>query len=195
MALSAAKLKVGDVHTARLVEDLRMLSLSDLGALTYRKEPVLLAEVLDDALSAGRGAITANGMSVRTELDPALRVDADSDRLTQVFGNLLQNTLRYSESPAQLRVRLYADGGQARIDWEDSPPGVPEEDLPRLTERFYRVEASRSRQAGGTGLGLAIVKHIVLRHRGRLNIASTPGIGTTVSVYLPRADVTEPSSG
>jgi len=169
----------------RLVEDLRMLSLSDLGALTYRKEPVLLAEVLDDALSAGRGAITARGLSVRTELDPALRVDADSDRLTQVFGNLLQNTLRYTEAPAQLRVRLYADAGQARIDWEDSPPGVPDEDLPRLTERLYRVDESRARVSGGTGLGLAIVKAIVDAHGGRLEAGHSVFGGLRWSIWLP----------
>ena len=169
----------------RLVEDLRLLSLSDLGALTYRKEPVLLAEVLDDALSAGSGAIATRGLAVRTELDPALRVEADSDRLTQVFGNLLQNTLRYTEAPAQLRVRLYVDAGQARIDWEDSPPGVPEEDLPRLTDRLYRVDESRARVSGGTGLGLAIVKAIVEAHGGRLVAGHSALGGLRWSIWLP----------
>ena len=169
----------------RLVEDLRLLSLSDLGALTYRKEPVLLAEVLDDALSAGSGAIATRGLAVRTELDPALRVEADSDRLTQVFGNLLQNTLRYTEAPAQLRVRLYVDAGQARIDREDSPPGVPEEDLPRLTDRLYRVDESRARVSGGTGLGLAIVKAIVEAHGGRLVAGHSALGGLRWSIWLP----------
>ena len=86
----------------RLVEDLRLLSLSDLGALTYRKEPVCLGEVIDDALAAGRAAIAERGLVVRTELNPALAVDADADRLAQVYSNLLHNTLRYSEPPGEL---------------------------------------------------------------------------------------------
>jgi two-component system sensor histidine kinase BaeS len=169
----------------RLVEDLRVLSLSDLGALTYRKEPVLLAEVLDDALSAGRGAIAAKALTLETTLDPSIRVDADSERLTQVFGNLLQNTLRYSESPAQLRVHLQRDAGEARIDWEDSPPGVPAEDLARLTDRLYRVDESRARASGGSGLGLAIVKAIVDAHGGRLQAAASSLGGLRWSIWLP----------
>ena len=172
----------------RLVEDLRILSLSDLGALTYRKEQVLLAEVLDDALSAGRGAIAAKGLSVETSLDSSISVDADSDRLTQVFGNLLQNTLRYTESPAQLRVHLWTDAGQARIDWEDSPPGVPEQDLQRLTDRLYRVDESRARASGGSGLGLAIVKAIVDAHGGRMQAAPSALGGLRWSIWLPMSE-------
>ncbi|HMA12850.1 MAG TPA: ATP-binding protein, partial [Steroidobacteraceae bacterium] len=155
----------------RLVEDLRVLSLSDLGALTYRKEPVQLAEVIDDALAAGRSAIAERGLVLRTELDSSLIVDADAERLAQVFGNLLHNTLRYTDPPGELRVRLAGEGGQARVDWEDSPPGVSDEDLPRLTERLFRVDESRSRVSGGSGLGLAIVKAIVDAHGGRMQAA------------------------
>jgi len=172
----------------RLVEDLRVLSLSDLGALTYRKEPVALAEVLDDALSAGRGAIAARALTLETMLDPAIRVDADSERLTQVFGNLLQNTLRYSESPAQLRVHLQRDAGEARIDWEDSPPGVPAADLARLTDRLYRVDESRARASGGSGLGLAIVKAIVDAHGGRLQASASALGGLRWSIWLPMSE-------
>lgn len=171
----------------RLVEDLRLLSLSDLGALTYHKERVVLAELLEDALSAGRAAISAGGLTVETSLDAAIRVDADAERLAQVFGNLLQNTLRYTESPAHLRVGLRAEGGQARIDWEDSPPGVPEAELPRLTERLYRVDASRARANGGTGLGLAIVKAIVDAHGGRLEAGHSALGGLRWSLWLPQA--------
>jgi two-component system sensor histidine kinase BaeS len=172
----------------RLVEDLRVLSLSDLGALTYRKEPVQLAEVIDDALAAGRAAIADRGLVVQTRLDATLCVDADADRLAQVFGNLLHNTLRYSQAPAKLNVLLCRDAGQARVDWEDSPPGVSEEDLPRLTERLFRVDESRSRISGGSGLGLAIVKAIVDAHGGRMQASRSELGGLRWSLWLPLAE-------
>lgn len=171
---------------ARLVEDLRLLSLSDLGALTYHKEPVQLAEVVLDALAVARGRIDERNLQVTTALDDSVIVDADADRLTQVFANLLQNTLRYSEPPARLHITLGIDGGEARVDWDDSPPGVIDEDLPRLTERLYRVDASRARASGGTGLGLAIVKAIVEAHNGRMQAARSPLGGLRWSIWLPR---------
>jgi two-component system sensor histidine kinase BaeS len=169
----------------RLVEDLRLLSLSDLGALTYHKEPVQLAEVVMDAVAAARSRIEDRRLQVTTALDAAAFVDADADRLAQVFGNLLQNTLRYSEAPAQLRIAVSVEGGEARVDWDDSPPGVPDEDLPRLTERLYRVDASRARASGGSGLGLAIVKAIVDAHSGRMQASRSPLGGLRWSIWLP----------
>ena len=173
---------------ARLVEDLRVLSLSDLGALTYRKEPVQLDEIIEDALAAGRAAIADRGLAVQARLDPTLLVDADADRLAQVFGNLLHNTLRYSEAPARLSVQLSRDANQARVDWEDSPPGVSEEDLPHLTERLFRVDESRSRISGGSGLGLAIVKAIVDGHGGRMQASRSELGGLRWSLWLPLAE-------
>ncbi len=121
-----------EVHQlTRLVEDLRLLSLSDLGALTCRKEPVQLADIIDDALAVGRAAIKDKGLQVQADVDQSIMVDADADRLAQVFGNLLQNTLRYTESPARLAIHAVVDGENARIDWEDSPPGVADADLHR----------------------------------------------------------------
>jgi two-component system sensor histidine kinase BaeS len=172
---------------ARLVEDLRLLSLSDLGALTYHKEPVQLAEVVIDVLAAARGRIDERQLQVSTALDDSVFVDADADRLAQVFGNLLTNTLRYSESPGQLRIAVTLDGAEARVDWDDSPPGVSDEDLPRLTERLYRVDASRARASGGSGLGLAIVKAIVDAHNGRMQAARSSLGGLRWSIWLPRS--------
>ena len=170
----------------RLVEDLRLLSLSDLGALTYRKEPVAVATVIGDVLAAARGAIAERGLQVQTGLDASVVVDADADRLAQVFGNLLQNTLRYSEAPARLAIAVRGEGDRARIDWEDSPPGVDEADLPRLTERLFRVDASRSRASGGSGLGLAIVKAIVEGHGGQMTPGRSALGGLRWTLRLPR---------
>src|SRR5690606_25939384 len=158
-----------EVHRlTRLVDDLRLLSLSDLGALTYRKAELDLGETITETLAASSASMEEAGVDVELQLQPDVMVVADPDRLAQVFGNLLQNTLLYTDAPGRLRVRLNVVGGEARIDWEDSSPGVSGADLGRLTERLYRVDASRSSASGGTGLGLAIVLAIVGGHGGRM---------------------------
>jgi two-component system sensor histidine kinase BaeS len=173
---------------SRLVEDLRLLTLSDLGALTYRKQPLELDEVIADALAANRAAIEQKPLQVESRLDPGLVIDADADRLAQVFGNLLQNTLRYTEAPASLRIGLAVEGREVRIDWEDSAPGVGDADLPHLTERLYRVDASRSSASGGSGLGLAIVQAIVHAHGGRMQAAHSALGGLHWRIWLPLSD-------
>jgi two-component system sensor histidine kinase BaeS len=172
----------------RLVEDLRLLTLSDLGALTYRKEPLDLDEVISDALAAGRAALEQKPLDLKLRLEPGIIVDADPDRLAQVFGNLLQNTLRYTAAPASLDIGLTAEGREARIDWEDSAPGVGDEDLGRLTERLYRVDASRSSSSGGSGLGLAIVQAIVHAHGGRMQAGHSSLGGLRWRIWLPLSD-------
>ncbi len=173
---------------SRLVEDLRLLTLSDLGALTYRKQPLELDEVIDDALATNRAAIEQKPLKVEARLDAGFIIDADADRLAQVFGNLLQNTLRYTDVPATLRIALAAEGREVRIDWEDSSPGVGDVDLPHLTERLYRVDASRSSASGGSGLGLAIVQAIVHAHGGRMQAAHGPLGGLHWRIWLPLSD-------
>ncbi len=172
----------------RLVEDLRLLSLSDLGALTCRKEPADLAEIINDALSVGYASMVDRKLEVQLQVTQGITVEADADRLAQVFRNLLQNTLRYSESPARLRISTVVDGRDARIDWEDSPPGVGDKDLQRLTERLFRVDDSRSRASGGSGLGLAIVKAIVEAHGGRMQAAHSELGGLRWSIWLPLSE-------
>ncbi len=119
-------------------------------------------------------------------------VTGDGDQLQQVFLNLLENALRYSEGDVTITVEHRPTmprfaGAVWTVRVADTGEGIAPEHLPRLTERFYRVDSGRSRAKGGTGLGLAICKHIVNRHRGRLDMASTLGKGTTISVLLPVA--------
>jgi two-component system, OmpR family, sensor histidine kinase BaeS len=171
----------------RLVEDLRLLSLSDLGALTYRKEKLDLGELIDDSLATSRSAMRDQRLQLQLQLEPGLFVQADAERLAQVFGNLLQNTLRYSEAPARLEVTLVRQGANAMLVWQDSSPGVPEADLLRLTERLFRVDASRARASGGSGLGLAIVKAIVEAHGGGLQAAASALGGLRWEITLPLA--------
>ena len=117
----------------------------------------------------------------------------DRTQLLQLIRNLVVNSVKYGRAESPVTVLLEDDGPQMiRISITDRGEGIAAEHLPRLTERFYRVDAGRSRAVGGTGLGLAIVKHIVSRHRGRLDIRSTLGEGTVVLVSLPRAQ--EPQS-
>lgn len=120
--------------------------------------------------------------------------DAQGDRaqLSQLLHNLIGNSIKYGRAGSPIRVSL-SDGpnGLLRLTVADEGEGIGPDHLPRLTERFYRVDSGRSRAVGGTGLGLAIVKHIVERHRGRLDIASVLGKGTTISILLPRFAVEE----
>jgi two-component system, OmpR family, sensor histidine kinase BaeS len=164
---SLASLSGEAARLARLVEDLHTLSLSDLGALTYRKEAIDLAEVVTESVDAQRSAFAQKNLKLSVKADSA-RMLGDEDRLKQVFGNLLQNSLRYTDAPGEISVRVKNGGGRVTVDWEDSSPSVPAEDLPRLTERLFRVEGSRNRASGGSGLGLAIVRAIVEGHHGTL---------------------------
>lgn len=171
-----------EVHRlTRLVEDLRLLSLSDLGALDYRLATVDLGRFVDHHLSDATGL----ALQVQRELDDGVEIRADGDRLDQVLSNLLQNTQRYSTAPATLKVQVQRDGAEARLTWEDTGPGVPPEALPRLTERLYRVDASRASETGGSGLGLAIANAIVEGHGGRMQASASTLGGLRWDIWLP----------
>jgi two-component system sensor histidine kinase BaeS len=170
---------------ARLVEDLHLLSLSDLGALDHYKEPLDLAEAIEDVVEAQRRALDERRIEVELRLERGARILGDAARLGQVFGNLLQNTLRYTDSPGRLAIAVRRSGARVVVDWQDSSPGVPEADLPRLTERLYRVEVSRNRANGGSGLGLAIVRAIVEAHDGELVARASPLGGLAWELSFP----------
>jgi len=163
----------------RLVEDL--ISLSRVEAERYRlpDAPVDLGEVAD--------AVATELCDPRVAVERTARavVGGDRARLSQVLHNLIGNALKYGRPGTPVMVSVSAAAGTVHLTVADRGEGIAAEHLPRLTERFYRVDAGRSRAVGGTGLGLAIVKQVVERHRGRLEIASRPGEGTTVSVTLP----------
>ncbi len=125
---------------------------------------------------------------VLTRPDRDFVVKGKEDKLTQVFRNLIENAIKYSRSDSDVRICLRSDPvekGMVNILVQDSGEGIAAKHIPRLTERFYRVDKGRSRSKGGTGLGLAIVKHIVSQHGGALRIESTPGVGSTFMVSLP----------
>ena len=169
----------------RLIDDL--MSLSRIEANKYREpdaqvDLAALTVETRDALAATHGQ---RGADLQLALQFAGPVRGDRAQLSQLLFNIIGNALKYGRPGTPVTVTLEAAGGMARLTVADHGEGVAAEHLPRLTERFYRVDSGRSRAMGGTGLGLAIVKHIVERHRGRLDIASRAGEGTTVTVLLP----------
>lgn len=175
------------LRLGRLVEDLYQLSLSDLGALTYRKQEQDCAPILRQAVESFQPDFSAKGIALRAELGDgaAHPLFADGERLRQLFDNLLENSLRYTDSNGKLLVRLeYADN-RAVIHFQDSAPGVPPEALEHIFERLYRVEASRNRATGGAGLGLAICSNIVAAHDGTIEAADSPLGGLWITVTLP----------
>ncbi len=172
----------------KLVSDLYDLSLSDAGALTYRKADLDVAELLHASLDLARERFGARQIRLRESPSSGeLLVFADENRLRQLFGNLLENSLRYTDSGGELRVDIRQEGGHVRIDFADSAPGVPDDLLPRLFERFYRVEASRNRASGGAGLGLAICRNITEAHGGRLVASASKLGGLQMTLTLPLA--------
>ncbi|MEQ7873490.1 ATP-binding protein [Sphingomonas sp. ASV193] len=170
----------------RLIEELMGLSRIEAGRFQHPTDPVDLAAVIETAVSDTGELARQRGARVLVEAEP-LVVAGDRSQLVQLVNNLVSNALRYAcpKPGGEVRLHLAHAGGMARLDVADDGEGIAADHLPRLTERFYRVDAARSRDSGGTGLGLAIVKHIVERHRGTLDIASRPGRGTIVTVRLP----------
>ena len=196
---------------SRLIDDLLSLSRIELVEHQTPVERVELGKLLERLAAGFEPRLAGGGVRLALDLAPGLpAVTADADQLAQVVQNLLDNALKYGALPGtaagmagagELRLSAApAQGGRwpARpgvvLAVADRGPGIPRAHLPRLTERFYRVDTGRSRAAGGTGLGLAIVKHIVNRHRGQLAIDSAEGAGTTVSVWLPSAEAPVPAA-
>jgi len=171
----------------RLVEDLYQLSLSDIGALTYRKEDIDLVEALRDSVRAHQAEFARKGIELALELSGRTTVEifADRERLDQLFANLVENSVRYTDSGGKLAVSLSISEQQAIVEFQDSTPGVPEKELDKLFERLYRVEGSRSRISGGAGLGLAICKNIVEAHEGTISAHQSPLGGLLIRLTFP----------
>ena len=123
---------------------------------------------------------------INLECDPSLRLIGHADELRSAFTNLVMNAAKYSQDGGIITIRWFSDARHCYLEVEDNGEGIDDIHLPRLTERFYRVDKSRSIETGGTGLGLAIVKHILLRHQAELKVSSSMGEGSTFSCQFPR---------
>jgi two-component system, OmpR family, phosphate regulon sensor histidine kinase PhoR len=178
---------------ARLIDDLLSLSRIELNAHLRPDKQVDVGAIVRQVADSLQTLARDRNVEVKTIGSSApLLVPGDRDELIRVFENLVENALKYAASGKRVDIVLSVGEGpdgkrEARIAVRDRGPGIAPEHLPRLTERFYRVDVSESRAQGGTGLGLALVKHILNRHGGRLTIESAPGRGATFTVHLPIA--------
>lgn len=187
---------------ARLVNDLLSLSRIELNEHSKPQRSVDLGRIVETAVEAMQPLAKAKAMTIAARLDPLARhVVGEPDELAQLVQNLLDNAVKYGRDGTAVEVALSVaetlpatagnglrPGAAVLFAVRDHGEGIGKEHLPRLTERFYRVDTARSRKMGGTGLGLAIVKHIVNRHRGALVVESALGEGSTFAAYLPRAE-------
>ena len=174
---------------ARLVDDLLSLSRIELNEHVAPTGRVALAPVVDEVARGLELRAAQRKISIVRALPADLpEVQGDRDELAQIVQNLLDNAVKYGRPGSDIKVSGDATAALVRVAVADQGDGIPSEHLPRLTERFYRVDTARSRELGGTGLGLAIVKHIVGRHRGRFEIQSRLGEGSIFTVWLPAAE-------
>jgi len=169
----------------RLVEDLLMLSRLESAETPLTEDQIDVAQLARE-LEAEAHALSQGHHVITLEVEPAL-IRGSREELRSAFGNLVSNAIRYTPSGGRVTLRwLVLDNG-AQFEVEDTGIGIAPEHIPRLTERFYRVDKSRSRETGGTGLGLAITKHVLQRHQGRLEVRSQIGQGTVFAAWLPQS--------
>jgi two-component system, OmpR family, sensor histidine kinase BaeS len=173
---------------AKLVNDIHDLSLADVGGLAYHFKPADLGRIVRDAVRIAQPRFTDRALAIDLRLPSgAMPVRGDEERLAQLLGNLVENSLRYTDPGGTVRVSLRREGSHAVIDWEDSKPGVPAEALPRLFERLFRVDNSRNRGRGGSGLGLAICRSIADAHGGSIEARASELGGLRIWLRLPLA--------
>jgi two-component system, OmpR family, phosphate regulon sensor histidine kinase PhoR len=170
----------------RLVNDLLDLSALEAGVVRLRREELQARELLEAVARRYQQAASRRGVGLAVRPGEA-RLQGDRDRLEQALGNLVDNAVKYTPPGGRVELGVEAGGGEVRLVVEDTGPGVPPEHLPRIFERFYRADPSRSREEGGTGLGLAIAKHIALAHGGRVEACNRPEGGARFAVVLPAA--------
>lgn len=172
----------------KLVDDLHLLSLADQASLELTLEPVDLNRLVREQIACFEPRMAQQGLVLIPPPETApLILQADARRLSQLVSNLLENCLRYTDAPGEVRILLQEDRDHIRLEVQDSPPGVPEEERAKIFDRLYRVDRSRSRALGGSGLGLAICREIVLAHGGEIRAGESPLRGLSIKVQLPRS--------
>ena len=173
----------------RLTEDLLALASVESPDYKLSLQPVRASVLLEDAIDSLGGIVVDSGVKLQSAGAPDALVMADPDAMHQVFGNLMENSLKYAKSGKRIRAGARLLASEVQFTVQDFGPGIASEHLERIFERFYRVDKARSRESGGTGLGLAIVKHIVQAHGGRIwakaNSATAPA-STSLCRWRPR---------
>ena len=179
-------------HLQHLVEDLRTLSLADAGELRLARQPLPPQALLERCAATHARLAEQKGIRLTVQAQPDLPpVNVDAERMAQVLGNLVTNALRHTPAGGQISLSAEAAAnaadaaaGGVRLRVQDTGEGIPPEALPRIFDRFYRVDDSRQRSGSESGLGLAIVRSLVEAHGGSISVQSAPGQGTTFSLLL-----------
>jgi two-component system sensor histidine kinase BaeS len=171
----------------RLVEDLHLLSTGDAHRLCFNHQSLAPAGILKKTVACYQARLDACHIGLDLVLDDIgdIRLQGDADRLVQVFTNIFEHVCKYVQAPGMLKVTGRIHARDLTICFQDSGPGVPDESLPRLFERFYRVEGSRNRASGGSGLGLSICRQIIEHHHGTIWADSSPMGGLLIGIRLP----------
>jgi two-component system phosphate regulon sensor histidine kinase PhoR len=192
-------LEIIDKQSSRLtllIDDLLLLARLDSDRVELHLEPIDLRRAAQEALDDATGAARRRGTALENTVPAALLARVDPDRLRQVLTNLVDNAIKYGRAEGRVTVRgRRVDAGWVEISVHDDGPGIPAESLPRVFERFYRVDKARSREQGGTGLGLAIVKNVVQAHGGEVRVESVQGEGAAFFARLPAAEPEKQSIG
>ena len=177
--------EAGRLHN--LVDDLLVLTQIESRPTALKRERVAIRPFLEELVSRYQALAKARGVTLALkEADPKDVLDANRNQLAQAIGNLLDNAIKYNRPSGQVSIRATGGQGGVRIEVEDTGIGIPLEDLPRIFERFYRVDKARSRQTGGTGLGLSIVKHVAESHGGSVSVESRLGHGSCFVLIFPQ---------
>jgi two-component system phosphate regulon sensor histidine kinase PhoR len=183
-------LEVIDRHARRLgtlVDDLLELSRIESGQAPLELQPVDVASVASGLLRDCEARLVERRLEADSEETGPAVAWADPQAVWQILSNLLDNAIKYTEPGGRIRIRIEGDARRVRVRVSDTGAGIPERDLARIFERFYRVDRARSRALGGTGLGLSIVKHLVQSQGGEITVESELGRGSTFTFTLPRA--------
>jgi two-component system phosphate regulon sensor histidine kinase PhoR len=173
-----------------LLNDLLLLAKLEATNPPTNTQPVAVATLLQSICSDAQALSAERNHEINLEADPCLLLKGSESELRSAFSNLVFNAVKYTPAGGEIRIRWWCNEHGAHLAVEDSGIGIESKHLPRLTERFYRVDSSRASNTGGTGLGLAIVKHVLLRHQGRLDVNSTPGKGSTFTCHFPLSHAT-----
>lgn len=188
-ANSRAFLNIIQEHAERLnnlVNDLLSLSHLESKEIVLDKRDINVRQQAEEVILGFKSQLRKNNIDVKNELPAGLLVKADKNRLEQVFTNLIDNAIKFNKDKGHIKIYCQDIDGKIKITIEDSGIGIPGNDIPRIFERFYRVDKARSRDLGGTGLGLSIVKHIIELHGGSIGVESTEGLGSEFWFILPK---------
>lgn len=184
---SLASLHQETLHIARLIDDLNQLSMHDMGSLNYEMEDISVDDIIEQTVQSMTLPFSEAGLELVYERpsNSPIMMNGDADRLHQLFSNLMSNSLKYTNAPGKLTVKLFRKGKKVTLLFEDSAPGVGDNDINRIFEQFFRVENSRNRATGGRGLGLAICSNIVDGHQGSISAYHSPDGGLGIKIEFP----------